>query len=185
MPHTLAPVLTADDLTWQELQAARLDGDVYDLGDGFCLVGEVEGPPHRARAVLAARSRRLIAELITAAWIWGAHPHPARLRFAVTPDARARLSPATGIAVREIVYTDGDLTTLDDGFTVTTPLRTALDLARDDELADTVRDATVARLGAIATFGLDEAMAALRSRAGIPSRGIAEDRLRRAFGTTP
>lgn len=184
MPHALAPVLTADDLTWQELQAARLDGDVYDLGDGFCLVGEVEGPPHRARAVLAARSRRLIAELTTAAWIWGAHPHPARLRFAVTPDARARLSPATGIAVREIVYTDGDLRDVD-GFAVTSPIRTALDLARDDDIDDDDRNATVARLAAIATFGLDEAMAALRSRAGIPSRGIAEDRLRRAFGTTP
>jgi hypothetical protein len=185
MPRALAPVLTAADLPWAELQAARLDGDLYDLGDGFCLVGELEGPPHRARAVLADRSRRLIAESTTAAWIWGAHPHPARLRFAVSPAARARLSPATGIVVREIVHAPGDLTTLDEVFRVTTPMRTALDLARDDELDDDERTATVTRLAAIAGFDLDEAMAALRGRAGIPSRGTAEARLKRAWTTRP
>lgn len=180
MPPALAPVLTVADLPWAELQAARLDGDVYDLGDGFCLVGELEGPAHRARAVLATRSRRLIAESTTAAWIWGAHAASARLRFAVTPDARARPSPTTGITVREVVYSPDDLAELD-GFRVTTPQRTALDLARDDEIDDEVRNATVTRLAAIAGFGLDEAMAALRSRAGIPRQKEVEDRLRRVW----
>jgi len=182
MPRGLSPVLTPADLSWVELQAARLDGDVYELAGAYCLLGELEGPRHRARAVLAERSPRLIAESSTAAWIWGACAEPARLRFAVSPDARARLSPAMGIVVREIVYADGDLTAVD-AFTVTTPLRTALDLAREGDLVDDL-DQTVARLADIAGFDLADCLASLGSRAGILSRTTTEERLRRALATT-
>jgi hypothetical protein len=159
-------VLSAGDLPWAELQAARLDGELYDLGDAFCPIGELEAPRHRARAAIGRRSRRLIPELGTAAWIWGAAPAPTHLQFAVTPDARARLSPDQHVTVREIVFAKDDLVTLD-GVTVTTPARTAVDLARFEE---PFTPETVTRLAAIAKFALDDCLTMLESRSGIPSK---------------
>jgi len=162
----ISPVLIDDDLNPVELQAARLDGEVYELAGAYCLIGELEAPRHRARAVLAGRSPRLIAELGTAAWIWGAAAEPTRLEFAVSPDARARLAPAGRTVVREIVYTDADLVTLD-GYRATSPLRTAVDLAR---FAEPFPAATVAALAARAGFGLADCAELLEARPGIPSK---------------
>jgi hypothetical protein len=178
MPN-LSAVLSPSDLTWAELQAARLDGDVYELAGAYCLIGELESPRHRAHAVLAGRSPRLIAELATAAWIWGAAPEPPRPTFAVTPHARTRLAPDRRTTVREIVYADGDLEQLGT-VRVTAPLRTALDLARAAEF-DADSAGTVARLAAIAGFDLADCLAALARRPGIPCRKRAEVRLTRAL----
>jgi hypothetical protein len=173
----LSPVLADADLSPAELQAARLDGEVYDLAGAFCLIGELESPAHRARAVLQTRSPRLIAELRTAAWIWGAAPEPVHLEFSVTPEARARLSPAHQIAVREIVYEDGDLELLD-GYRVTSPLRTILDLARFAEPFD---PPVVTRLAALASLDPDDVMATLASRSGIPAKHRARANLEAAL----
>lgn len=173
----LSPVLADADLSPVELQAARLDGEVYDLAGAYCLVGELEEPRHRARAVLGSRSPRLIAELGTAAWIWGAAEQPDRLEFAVTPDARARVSPVHQIAVREIVYDADDLTSLD-GCRVTTPLRTILDLARCVDRFDLT---IVTRLAAIGGLDLADCLASLESRAGIPLKVRARANLRRVL----
>jgi hypothetical protein len=173
----LSPVLADADLSPVELQAARLDGEVYDLAGAYCLIGELEAPRHRARALLGARSPRLIAELGTAAWIWGAAAHPDPLAFAVTPDARARLGPAHRIAVREIVYEPGDVTSLD-GCQVTTPLRTILDLARSEQPFDPLVAVRLAKTGGLR---LDDCLAALESRHGIPLKQRARDRLQAAF----
>jgi hypothetical protein len=162
----LSPVLADADLSPAELQAARLDGEVYDLAGAYCLLGELESPSHRARAVLAGRSPRLIAELGTAAWIWGAADTLDRLEFAVTPDARARLGPAHHATVREIVYESGDVTALD-GCQVTTPLRTIIE------------PAIVNRLAAIGGFELHDCLVSLHGRPGIPSKARATERLRR------
>ena len=171
-------VLSDADLPWAELQAARLDGELYDLGDAFCPIGELEAPRHRARAAIGRRSRRLIAELGTAAWVWGAAPLPARLQFAVTPDARARLSPDQHVTVREIVFATKDLVELD-GVKVTTPIRTALDLARFEEPFNLE---TVTRLAAIAEFDLNDCLAILESRSGIPLKNRALQNLTAALG---
>ena len=53
---------------------------------------------------------------------------------------------------------------------VTTPLRTAADLARFEEPFD---PETVARLAAIAKFELDDCLAILESRSGIPLKNRA------------
>lgn len=177
---TLSPVLASDDLSWAELQAARLDGDVYELGGAYCQIGELESPRHRAHAALAGRSPRLIAETSTAAWIWGAAPEPRRPTFAVAPEARTRLPPDRRVSVREIVYLDGDVELVGSA-RVTTPLRTALDLARLPEFGTEAAQA-VARLAAIARFDLGDCLAALAGRAGLPSKRRAADRLTRALG---
>jgi hypothetical protein len=169
----LSPVLAATDLNPIELQAARIDGEVYDLAGAFCLIGELESPRHRARAVLGARSPRLIAELRTAAWIWGAVDEPERLEFAVAPDARVRTAPAHDLVVREVVYEPADVIMLD-GCRVTTPLRTIIDLARFAEPFD---PPTVARLAAIAGLNRDDCLISLAGRHGIPAKRRARDNL--------
>lgn len=174
----LSPVLADIDLSPAELQAARLDGEVYELAGAYCIVDEVEAPRHRARAVLGGRSARLIAELGTAAWIWGAVAQPARLEFSVTPEARARFAPAHHIAVREIVYADGDLATLD-GHRVTTPLRTIIDLARRGDGFD---GATARRLADAGGLHLDDCLSALAGRSGIPAKKQAIRNLVDVFG---
>lgn len=172
---TLAAVLSETDLPAPELQAARLDGELYGLSDAYCQIGELEGPAHRARAARATRSTRLIAELGTAAWVWGAAPRPARLRFAVTPEARARLSPDQRIVVREIVFEPRDLVDLG-GATATSPLRTILDLARGDEAPD---PGVLSRLLAIAGLTPAQCLADLEGRAGIPGKRRAQRVLER------
>jgi hypothetical protein len=170
----LSPVLADADLSAAELQAARLDGELYELAGAYCLLDELEAPRHRARAVLAGRSPRLIAELGTAAWIWGAADRLEGLEFAVTPDARARLGPAHHATVREIVYEPGDVTALDD-CQVTTPLRTVIDLARE-----TAFDAVTAnRLAALGGFHIHDCVVSLESRPGFPSKARAVENLRR------
>jgi hypothetical protein len=169
----LDSVLADDDLSPAELRAARLDGEVYDLGGAFCLIGELEGPVHRARAVLAGRSTRLIVELRTAAWVWGVGRLPERPEFAVMPDARARLGHGHQASVREIVYAPEDVVDLG-GARVTSPLRTIVDLARHPDLFDSV---IVRHLGELAGATLAEALALLAQRHGIPGKRLAERRL--------
>jgi hypothetical protein len=174
----VASVLSDADLPWAELQAARLDGELFALASGYCPVDEFESPRHRARAALGRRSTRLIPELDTAAWIWGAATEPERLQFAVTPNARARVSPDQHVTVREIVYGPGDLVDLD-GCLVTNPVRTAVDLARFQEPFD---PRIVTRLAAIAEFALRDCLAILESRSGIPSKKRAIRNLTSALG---
>lgn len=169
----LPAVLADDDLSPVELQAARLDGEVYDLAGAFCLIGELETPAHRARAVLGARSSRLIADLRTAAWVWGAAREPERHEFAVTPDARARLAPAAHASVREIVFEPGDVVDLD-GHRVTSAIRTVVELARrpDDYDPELVREVC-----SVGDVGVGDALDLLAARPGIPGKRLAEQRL--------
>lgn len=125
----LPSVLTALDLPLPELRAALLDGELFGLDDAFTPIDEVESPRHRARAAHAGLPHRLIAEQHTAAWIWGAAPPPSRHEFCVAIAARARVSGDGAHAVREVVIEPNEIE-LFDGLQVTTPLRTALDLAR-------------------------------------------------------
>jgi hypothetical protein len=169
----LHSVLADDDLSAAELHAARLDGEVYDLGGAFCLIGELEGPAHRARAVLAGRSSRLIVELRTASWVWGVGRLPERPEFAVMPDARARLGPGEYASVREIVYAPEDVVDFG-GARATSPLRTIIDLARHPDLFDPV---LVRQLGQVAGATLPQAAALLSQRHGIPGKRLAQRRL--------
>jgi hypothetical protein len=126
----LSPVLDADDLPPAELQAMRLDGELYALAGAWCPVDVLESAAVRASAVMAGRSPRLVAELRTAAWIWGV---PGRLRrpleLCADLRARARLRPGADALIREVHLDEGDVVPLG-GARVTSPLRTVLDLAR-------------------------------------------------------
>ncbi|MCU1415852.1 MAG: hypothetical protein JWP32_26 [Schumannella sp.] len=178
---SLPRVLGLDDLPLAERMAARLDGELFSLADVHCPVDEPETPALRLAAVLAGRSARYIAELGTAAWVWGAAPvPPQRLELCVDLRARARPAPARHASVREVVVDDGEVRVLE-GRRVTSPLRTAVDLARAREPftdADVAQVQSLARLGG---FGLAQCLALMDARRNLPDKRRAAARLSSAL----
>ncbi|MGR0219273.1 type IV toxin-antitoxin system AbiEi family antitoxin [Agromyces sp. ZXT2-6] len=142
----LPTVLGTRDLPLPELCAARLDGELVTVGDGWCPVDEPDLPSLRAAAVAPHRHGPLIVERRTAAWVHGAVPAPPVvseycIRYA--DRSTARIDP--GCVVREVVIDDADVAVVG-GIRCTTPLRTAFDLLRDASAGD---DETVAIVGAL------------------------------------
>jgi hypothetical protein len=178
------PVLHESELPLAERMAARLDGELFAFGDGHSPIDEVEGPALRAHAVLGARPPRLIAELATAAWIWGAHDLlPRRLEFCVDLRARARPAPTPLAAVREVVLVPGDTVALGDR-RVTIPLRTAVDLARTREDFSSVDRDAVRRLALFGRFDLAECVAFMDRNRNLPAKRRAIDRLADCLGSS-
>lgn len=178
----LPSALDGSILPMPERMAARLDGELYALGAVHCPIDEIETPALRLAGALAGRPSRLIAELDTAAWVWGALPvPPARFELCVDMHARARPAPSGDADVREVVIAEGDLSVLA-GRRVTTPLRTALDIARARAEFGTAEARVVRRLAVIGRFGAGDCRAALDARRNLPAKRRARERLEAALG---
>lgn len=127
--HRLPDVLI-DELPAAELCALRLDHTVFPLGNAYVVADGLDSARDRIRGAFGRHSRRLIAELDTAAWIWGARvTSPARFEFCARLAERARLAPGAVDALREVAIAEEEIVTLA-GRRVTSPVRTAIDLAR-------------------------------------------------------
>jgi hypothetical protein len=177
MPPRLPPVLSSADLPLAELLAARLDGDLFRLGDAFAPADELDTPRHRARAVHAGFSARVIAEQRSAAWIWGAlDGSPVVHDLCVAMEARVRLVGASWVNVREVVIEPQEIATLD-GLQVTTPLRTAIDLARFSEAFGAPERDTVARLMRDHAFTVKDCLDDMARRRNLPNKRLAAQRL--------
>lgn len=177
MSKRLPRVLSGLDLPLAELTAARIDGEVYPVDDCFSPLDEFETARHRALALLTSFPRRLIAEQHTAAWVLGAQFAPPTVhQFCVSIEARTRPTIAVRISVREVVIQDDDLLMVA-GLAVTTPLRTAVDLARCSvDFGD--RDLLlVAELMRIGRFCVDDCVALLGRRRNLPDKHVALARL--------
>jgi len=171
------PVLHEAQLPLPERMAARLDGELFAFGDGHCAIDEVDGPALRLNAVLGARPPRLIAELATAAWVWGARETiPSRLEFCVDLRARARPAATPLTTVREVVLVPDDVAALG-SYRVTTAIRTAVDLARvrDSFEGDDVE--AVRRLAALGCFDLDACRVFMDRGRNLPAKRRALQRL--------
>jgi hypothetical protein len=180
MTPILPPVLGALDLPAAELNAARLDGEVFALDECFCPIDEIEQSIHRARALAAILPARLIAEQRTAAWIFGVLDRPpTRHQVCADIDARTR-PPSVRIGVREVVLADGDVLSLG-GMRVTTPLRTTVDLARFSPVFAGDEFTIIRALAAIGHFGLAECGAMLERGRNLPAKRRALSRLRSAL----
>lgn len=129
MTNPRGRVLTVNDLPLAELYSARLDGQVFQVADSWCVIDEIDGCSSRAIAASQLVPPRAIAERHTAAWIYGVAPEPRRHQFCVVIGARTTALWSPRAQVREIVRTPDDVNTVS-GVRVTTPLRTAVDLAR-------------------------------------------------------
>ena len=169
----LPPVLSSVDLPAPELYAARLDGELFAVNGCFSPVDEIEQPRHRAAALHAGQSDRLIAEQLSAAWVWGALDSPPTHRqFCVATGARVSHSPALWMTVREVVIEDEEIVDFD-GSAVTDPTRTLVDLAR---FSSTFDPAIMRRLIA-AGASLDRATESITSRRNLPNKREALRRL--------
>jgi hypothetical protein len=172
----LPAVLSACDLPLPELQAARLDGELFAIDGCFSPIDEIEQQRHRAASLAAVVPARLIAEQHSAAWVHGAlELPPARHEFCA--DTRARVRPsAPPFSLREVVIDPEDVIEIG-GIGVTTPLRTTLDLARfcvDFGMAERV---IACRLMAIGRFEFEDCLAALNRRRNLPGKRQAIARL--------
>jgi hypothetical protein len=179
MPR-LPSVLGTGDLHLAELCAARIDGELVELADGWCPVDEPDLPSLRAAAAAIDAAPALIAERLTAAWVHGgldAPPRPAQYcvpssdRIAVRLDRRAM--------VREVSLRPGDLVDLG-GARCTSVERTAFDLLREADLDDATVVEVVARLIAPRPGLADRVRARLDDATRLPHKSLARQRLQRA-----
>ena len=117
-----------------ELQSLAADGLLARLHqNGYTLPGTFASPQLRAKAaagaVPAAIRQRVVAGRMTAAWIYGCAAEPDRLALLV--DAKRRVSSlrnTRGCTLHEVRLGPFDVVSLG-GMMVSSPLRTALDIA--------------------------------------------------------
>jgi hypothetical protein len=130
-PELYAPGMP---FTSPELQSLASDGLLERLHQhGYTVPGATATPQLRARAaagaVPAAVRQRVVAGRMTAAWIYGCAGEPDRLALLV--DAKRRVSSlrnTRGCTLHEVKLGPFDVVSLG-GLMVSSPLRTALDVA--------------------------------------------------------
>ncbi len=177
MTPRLGPILSVADLPEAELCALRLDGDAYEIDGCAAPIDEPYSHLLRAAALAAQLPPRLIVELQSAAWVWGALASPPP-RQQVCADIGARTRPAGlhRMVIREVVIDEGDVVTLA-GVKITTPLRTAIDLARFSSTFDARDRGAVTFLMRLGTFGVSECAAVMGRRRNLPNKKLALIRL--------
>ncbi|MBT2594890.1 hypothetical protein [Arthrobacter sp. ISL-72] len=120
--------------SWPELQAMAADGLLNQLYQrGYMLPGTAATPQLRARAasfaVPPAIRQRVVAGRMTAAWIYGCAGEPDRLALLVDATRRvSSLRSTRGCTLHEVRLGPFDVVSLG-GLMVSSPLRTALDIA--------------------------------------------------------
>lgn len=118
---------------WPEAlrSAERLRGVLVPCGPGLRGVGWPETPRVRLAALAPWLAHRELPAFITAAWVWGAARDPGwPLRITMPPRSRTRVLGSPQVRVHELVLGPGDSQAFGP-FSVTTPLRTAVDLIHD------------------------------------------------------
>lgn len=175
MPAHLASLLSPLDLPPVELRALVLDGEAYPVGE--CVAAIDEPPSAAARAATIHLPPRLIAEQHTAAWVWGAASEPPA-RHEVCADITARARPAfdARLCVREVVLLHEDFVTIGD-LAVTTPMRTAIDLARFVAEWSDVETATLRRLLELGSCTVLDCARVMNRKRNLPGKKIALERL--------
>lgn len=140
------PLLTESDFSPAELSAACLDGDLFALDGGYACVAEPETRELRALALSGIVPRGAIAELQTALWVYGCIPRaPSPHRLCVNAREAIRAAPRAHVQFREVCLFDDEVQQIS-GISVTTPLRTLLDVARMGETCSPVTRHQLAEL---------------------------------------
>ncbi|MFV0319420.1 MAG: hypothetical protein ACK5IN_03440 [Microbacterium sp.] len=162
-----------------ELSAARLDGHLVEVGEGYIPADAVETVALRAASLSPILGDQLAAIRLSAAWVHGVVDDPP-VRHAAQ---RAVAHRITTIVDRCLEYRDGVVEGRDllriGGVLVTTRPRTLADLSRDLVLGD----AAPAVVRAVDAMSADptttrEAIVSLALHEGVPGRPKALDLLR-------
>ena len=176
----LPSVLSHPDLPEAELHAAKLDGELYRIDQCFSPVDEIETSELRARALVLTIPPRLIVEQRSAAWVYGVAPLPSTHQFCTAIDARVRTATLVSLKVREVVITTGDCVIIA-GLSVTTPLRTVVDLARNSPVFDDDEFRMVGGLLRIGGVEVADCRAVLDRRRNLPHKALALGRIAEAM----
>jgi hypothetical protein len=130
MTALLPRLLDAAVLPLAELHAARLDGELFRVGDAFATLDTPDTAELRAAAFRLSAPRAAVADRLTAAWIHGARAGPpSTLQVCVDTAHRVSATALYGLDVRQCILARGDVVRLGDA-RVTAPLRTVVDLLR-------------------------------------------------------
>ena len=136
--HPAFLYLPGDRLTVPELSAARIDGHVVDLGEGYIPADLVESPSARAAAIASLVPVDTAASGPSAAWVHGAGDGPParhHVRRAVSP--RIRPARPSRVILHDTALPRAHVVLIG-GVPVMTPERTMVDLAlglhRDESL---------------------------------------------------
>jgi hypothetical protein len=173
----LPTVLSIDDLPLAELCAARIDGELMPIDDGWAPVDEPDLPSLRAAAVALRAPRALVIERRSAAWVHGALPiPPAVAQFCVPHTARVAVVLVPRLIVREVVIEPDEIIEFAHA-RCTTPVRTGFDLLREHTAPDDEIESIVAALCSIDPDLPARLRLRLDEAARIPYRGLAVGRL--------
>ncbi|WP_344296934.1 hypothetical protein [Agromyces neolithicus] len=142
----LPAVLGTDDLPLAELCAARIDGELFTIDEGWAPIDEPDLPSLRAAVIALRVSRPLIIERLSAAWVHdGLDSPPRTAQFCVPHGSRIAVIADRRVTIREVALTDDEFIELG-GVRCTTPARTAFDLLREAALPDVDSERIVTRL---------------------------------------
>ncbi|SEE13013.1 hypothetical protein SAMN04489740_0721 [Arthrobacter alpinus] len=139
-------------LSLAELHAMKLDGVLWPIfADAFRPVGVAESPELRAAALThqipASLVRRAALSQLSAAWVYGCAPPPEVISLAQNHTGKsASLPPFSGCTLRQVHLATTDIHHIGQAL-VTSPLRTAMDVARTAPYG-LARDVVV-RMGAL------------------------------------
>lgn len=126
-----------DRLSLAELAAARLDGDVIEIGEGYMPMDTVEGADARATGVAGIIPANTAACGPTAAWIHGAGDSPPALHHVRrTSSTRLRSATTARVMYHERRAAPDSVQTIA-GVSVIAVLPTAMELLFDAALAHT------------------------------------------------
>ncbi|UWF76525.1 MULTISPECIES: hypothetical protein [Microbacterium] len=116
-------------LTLPELTAARLDGHVVEVGEGYMPADTVEGPDARATGIAELVPPRTAACGPSAAWVHGAGDRPPAVHHVRRTSAvRLRTPPSGRVVHHDVLLPPEDVTTIG-GIAVATLDACALELA--------------------------------------------------------
>lgn len=120
-----------DRLSAAELTAARLDGDLVEVGDAFMPADAVETREMRAGSFRGVAGPQRAVTHASAAWVHGAIPEPPGVhRLQRASPRRAAFPVDARIRFRDVALPPADIVVIS-GIPITTEVRTLVDLVRD------------------------------------------------------
>lgn len=182
MPRLLPDVLfPSADFSLAELSAARLDGEVVAVDDGFTPVDRPETMLLRLQSLAPLLGDRVIVERQSAVWVYGLRPFPPlRHEGCVPVGARFRQPNTARLHIREVVIAEADIARHPTG-AITSMLRTAVDLARTTPRFDPPSIEQLTALIDRAGITLEQCLAYLETAYHLPHKIRAAERFAAIF----
>ena len=168
------------DFSVAELSACALDGELWAIDADYVLGDFPDGATVRAEVVVSPVDPRCVAASWSAAWVHGAIAHaPRQHTVALRDGLRLRFSPGQRYDIAQMSFAPTDVCGMVGAY-VTTPLRTAVDLARFAR-EDSRLLCTLAHLMATAGASLKDAKDVLDRGRHLPYKVRAYRRLEAAL----